>query len=242
MHTKIAAANYAFWILIIVAQGLLCLYLRDRRFSVLRFFLISEVAMGAGLATLAKTVGPWTYFYSWIGTTLLQEVVSAVLIFSIVNTVRKRALPSRILMLPLQIAVASSLGAGIYASSRILRSMANMPSFRIINSWDHAFWYAACCMITFTPVYAWCVGATIPRHLALVLAGFSIYAASSAGLLAIVAIRHGAGMYGHLSDVCYCFSLLSWYLASRWNTEDNCAGVSVMIMGPSRLNGTEKES
>lgn len=243
-HTRISTEDFAIWLAIIAAQWIAGIIIGGGELGLLRLFLFCEAAAGTVSAVLAKTIEAWAYFHSWLGSTILHEAFGAFLVLALINRVRARALPGRGSVIPVQLICGLSFAVGIYTSSFALRSLEYMPEWRIILSWDHAFWWAMCCMVCCVPFYAICVGATIPRTIAIALAGFSLYAASNAGFLAMAIARHRTGRLAHLSDFATCLTLLFWIYASRSTTARVCAANAALTIGSPQLelDGTEKDS
>lgn len=240
MHTKISTAHYLFWIALICFQWALGFYLRDSGFLALRVFLLAEAALGTILLTLAKTLLAWPYFYAWIVASVMHEAISAFLLMAMVNAIRVRALPTRTSLLPIQIALLFSFAVAIYTSSIALHSLAHLAPWRLILSWDHAFWYAMCCMLVFAPFYAVAIGATIPRHLAITLAGFGLYATSNTGALAIMIAKRTGGGFEYLSDFVYCISLVSWFIAAHLKATTSAPNEPATVLGIPQIIDTEQ--
>lgn len=241
MHTRISSEEFGVWIALIAARWITGWIVGGGELQTLRIFLFCGAMVETGLAILAKTIEAWSYFHSWLGAALLHEVFSGFLVLALINRVRARSLPGRGSIIPVEIAFGTSLAFGIYTSSSALRSMAAMPAWRTIICWDHAFWWAICCLVGFVPFYAFCIGATIPRNIALSLAGFGVYAAANAGLLATIIARHRLGSIAHLPDFAICLTFLSWIYASRIKTGKVRSPNAALTLGPSQLD-TEKEN
>lgn len=214
-HTQISNRDYAFWLFIICAQIPVARRALVNGSKSLGFFLSSEIALGVFLAILAKTIDGWAFFHWWIAGTIVHEAVSAVLLGAIILEIRGRGLPSRQSLVMVQIAVGVSFALGILASSFALTKLASQPYWKICLSWDHAFWYSACCMISFTPLYSWFIDATVPRREILLLVGLGLYAASQAGIIEIMVVHKTTGIWTQLSNLTYCLSLGIWYSAVR---------------------------
>jgi hypothetical protein len=214
-HTQISNRDYSLWLFIICAQVPVARQALRNGSKPLSFFLCSEIALGILLAILAKTVDGWTFFHWWVGGTVVHELISATLLASIILAIRRLGLPSRQSIFIVQIAVGMSFVLGILSSSFALTKLSSQPYWKICLSWDHAFWYSACCMISFTPIYSWFIAATIPRRQILVLVGLGLYAASQAGIIEIIVVHKTTGIWAQLSNITYCLSLGIWFGAVR---------------------------
>jgi hypothetical protein len=210
MHTSISSSNLAIWIALITTQGVIGSRIR---YGFVRTFLLCEFSLGALSLSFAFTLRPWPYFYSWLAGVLVHEGLIAFLIGSLLNFVRSNALPSRRGTTPVALLVAAA-GTGAILPARVtLQQMASLGVLRIILPWDHAFFSACCWIVCLFPLYATCVGATIPKRHALILAGTGIYAAGSTGLVTLYLFRLGS--FTHAPDCCYCISLIVWLIAEK---------------------------
>lgn len=210
MHTRISTAEVCLWLVIILCQASISAFMRRRSF--LRVYLISEAALGAVLLSIAKGLGAWTYFYSWVAGCFVHEGLAAALLFSLIMAVRRRGLPGRTSALPVLLGAFACLTFGLYTAQSALVLYHN-PTWRLLFSWEHAWWTAICCLSGLVPLYAWAISATIPRNIGLTLLGFGAHAIAQAGFLDLKIIQQRG--FAHASDVVYLFTLAIWVYASR---------------------------
>lgn len=210
MH-RLSLSNAAIWLVIIALQAVVACT-KGRNLGFLRAFLGTQSIMGCILFTVRVSL-PSAYFYSWCACTVVHHALCAFLVAQIYTVVIRRGLPSRQSLVPLYIIVALSLMAGLHfagAAAKILTS----PLVRLVLPLDHALAFSLLCMICFLPAYCIAIASSIPSRLYLVIGGFALYEATSAGMMSVW-ITSPRFTNQHAADFAYLFSLFLWFVALR---------------------------
>lgn len=212
MLVHMSSADLIGWTGILLFQG----YLATRNTSSLGFlraFVGVEAAMGVALMAIAMAGGMRTYFYAWVGSTVLHHALCAFLVTSCLTIVRRRGLPGRQSPLPIYLIMAVSFVLGLHfagASYHLLRC----PDQRLIYPMDHAFSFAIASMVAFIPIYSIAISATIPTGVKLVIAGFAIYEIAYVGMVSSIIVYNRIYL-PHAVDLVYLVSLVLWFIAIR---------------------------
>ncbi len=211
-HTEISVTRLVFWAVLILLEALVGSSIRRRDLSFLRNYLLIESGIGASLWILSRTIPPWPYFSAWCVGTILDEAAAAYLLGSIFARIRRGALPGREGLGILTWSTFLSLALGIYTSGLI--NLLAQSIWRLILSWDHAFWCAMCCMAAFLPFYVWRTFSTL-RGLGTIFGTFAVFTVVHAGLFDLLVMRGKQGALVWLSDLTFLLCIAVWFFLSR---------------------------
>lgn len=212
MHARLTLLDAVLWLLIIGIQAMLAMS-KGRGLGFLKAFLAAESITSSVLFVIIRCAGPWTYFYSWCADAIVHHALCAFLVSQIYTIIRQRGIPSRQSLIPVYIMGALSLMAGLHFAGLAAKILTS-PLVRLVLPLDHALSFSLLCMICFLPAYCIVIASSIPSRLYLVIGGFAIYEATSAGMTSvwITSLRFTAQ---HAAEFAYLISLFLWFVALR---------------------------